>query len=333
LTSYIYVPGLARDDNGAAAPDAAAFRHKVRDRFQVWRSDLRSPHLDQYMLDMVAVLIGKGALPLDCSRTLRWVQISGMAARPAGAQTSKAMHRLGANAGNVLARTAGARPVPIATTLRDPDAVPGAAPLPPCNAHEFLGQPLPSSADNPRGPLSVVGHAPRDASARGAPPVRDTLYVVGHAGVNGNTLMYKYEPPGNHRGGPTCGAQSHFIRYHVDPVVLASLLISEGLAPGQPIDIAVMACFSGGFTNAKLQTVQPYAQRLAATLTARGFDCHVYGANGMALVKPVSGRNEVHVAASAVPTGKRIELDEASAQPKLDAPGQPFYRRFFRMFS
>jgi hypothetical protein len=323
--SLLYVPGLALPEAGAPVTDASAFKAKIASVFRA-KSLLRpSPSPDEYLVAMVDVLCNKGALPVDCRRQLRWVQLTGMAAvEPvrrlgvaAAPRPPKLERMLGKRADNVLATAPGGVAKPIDVQMIGGEGITA------CTANEYLGQPKPTA--------STAGGALVDVKKG------DTLYIVGHSNLNGSALTYKYLAMGHAmsdgKGGPGCDASPHSEKRHVDPVALGSLLIDEGLPAGVVFDIAVVACYSGGLADDTLQTVQSFAQRLAGTLGARGYRCRVYGAKGFTSVATVAGRREVHVAGVATKTGERaVKVETAGGTPLADGGGQPFYKRFFRVF-
>jgi hypothetical protein len=221
----------------------------------------------------------------------------------------KAFGLLGLPSGNVLSREAGVAPKPMKMSV-------GTA-LTPCTAPEFLAQPMPSSSKTKA--LAGVSKG-------------DTLYIVGHSNALGGSLTYKCPALGHAvktARSPGCEGWQHAGKRHIDPVTLASLLVNEGLPAGIAFDIALVACFSGGLEDDGLQTVQCFAQRLAGTLGGRGYKCRVFGATGLTS----SGKGEARVARGAAKTPDgTILLDPRTTEEMGDAPGQPFYRRFFRMF-
>lgn len=315
--SYLYVPGLAQTELVTSQAKAgAAFAKKVADAFPG----------DPYVIDMVATLQNKGAIATDCRQSLRWIEIpvpagqadalhptgpAGAAAAPAAANhRHKAFKVLGLPKDNVLALQPGGSMTPPVLSL--------GVDLVPCTAPQYMAQPMSSSART----RALAG------IAKG-----DTLYIVGHANAMGGSLMYKCPALGHEvsvRGGPGCQGWEHSEKRHIDPVTLASLLINEGLPEGISFDIAVVACFSGGLDNPDWQTVQPYAQRLAGTLTARKYPCRVYGATGLT---SSTGKVDVQVARKAVqkPDGT-VQLAPLDKERLPDEKGNPFYKRFFRFF-
>ena len=312
--SLIYVPGLAMPQLVVKqAKTAQEFNAKIESEFRG----------DSYMTDMVAVIQNKGAIPADCRQSLRWIQIpKAPPPRPTHRRTPalsslpdprrpgarKAFDMLGLPSSNVLSLEAGVSAKPMKMSV--------GVTLTPCTAPEYMAQPMPSSAKTKALASLASG---------------DTLYIVGHSNALGGALTYKC-PALNHvvktRTTSGCEGWQHAEKRHIDPVTLGSLLINEGLPPGLAFDISLVACFSGGLDNTELQTVQCFAQRLAGTLGGRGYRCRVYGATGL-----TSSRDEVQIARGAVkqPDGT-ILLNPNSTETLKDAPGQPFYRRFFRFF-
>jgi hypothetical protein len=106
-------------------------------------------------------------------------------------------------------------------------------------------------------------------------------------------------------------------------------MINEGLPAGVVFDVALVACYSGGLDDPRLQTVQCFAQRLAGTLSARGYRCRVYGATGLTDSDFHKENVKVGRGATMQPNGE-ILLDDMNLTALSDAPGRPFYQRFFR---
>jgi hypothetical protein len=328
--SLLYVPGLARPDlivkrtTKGGEIDRDLVRGKIKDAFRG----------DDYMVDMVETIQNKGAIFRDCCQSLRWIRI------PTAAQVEVPTKKVGPDGtlektsvwkwtsrtgfkvledpnpkkpGNILPLEPGVQAKPMKMGVGFERA--------PCTAPEYLAQPLPPSA-NPWKTGQALAYV-----AKG-----DTLYIVGHSDALGGALTYKC-PALNHvavQQSPTgCKAFRHAERRHIDPVTLGSLMINEGLPAGVVFDVALVACYSGGLDDPQLQTVQCFAQRLAGTLSARGYRCHIYGATGLT----TSDKKDVKVREGATkqPNGE-IVFDTLGEKVLSDGPGRPFYRRFFRFY-
>lgn len=267
---------------------------------------------DGYMKDMVATIQNKGAISRDCRQSLRWIQLRPPVEEPPHkgpqkANIQKALGILGNVSGNVLARKAGTAPKPMRMTV-------GLSAETPCKAPDYIAQAMPSGAKTRA--LADVAQG-------------DTLYIVGHSSAHGGSLSYKVAADPAHRVRDKCRAYIHKEGWHIDPLTLASLLINEGLPAGIKFDIALVACYSGGLANDALQTVQPLAQRVAASLAGRGYRCRVYGATGLTS----SENNEVQVArhVEQQPDGKLL-IRFGIKDVLRDSAAEQFYRRFFRAF-
>lgn len=306
--SWLYVPGLAVPNRGAAQD----FQDRISDTFPD----------DPYLSDMVKTLLHKGATPLGCEQSLRWIEIpqapvpedklhpSSVRPPPRVAApalpSAKAFKILGRPEDNLLGRQAGGKPEPITVKLKGYDVLP-------CTAPQFISQAKPSVGRTHA--LASIGKG-------------DTLYVVGHSNPNGASLSYRFPPPPAHDI-KKCNGTWHCEQRHVDPVTLASLLVDEGLPADVKFEIAVVACFSAGVEDDSRQTVQSFAQRLAGALAGRKFKCRVYGATGMTFGKG----NEVKVATNLEPgPNGELVLDWQTRSRLDDLPNAPFYRRFFRSF-
>jgi hypothetical protein len=101
----------------------------------------------------------------------------------------------------------------------------------------------------------------------------DILFIIGHGNARGGALMYnKFAKPKS--------AEVNEL-YIVDPTTLATQLQDEGLPDSHKVIHAFM-CFGGGIADETLQTVQPFAQRLAGDLKAGGYKkIKVVGATGI----------------------------------------------------
>jgi hypothetical protein len=334
--SLLYVPGLARLELVVKpAKTGREFDTKIGTAF----------HGDGYMVNMVETIKNKGAIPRDCCQLLRWICIPTAVPGERVRGTAKAFEVLergrkpndpGARAmkGSVAsafalaeARYQERKDAPWNVLSLEP-GVP-AKPMKmglgwarkPCTAPQYMAQPLPP-----------YPHPGKEDQALADVAKGDTLYIVGHSNALGCSLTYK-SPALNHVTKPPaatgCEATAHAEQWHIDPVTLASLMINEGLPARVVFDVALVACYSGGLDDPQLQTVQCFAQRLAGTLSARGYRCRVYGATRLT----TSDKTNVQVCkrAEKQPDGK-ILLDTKNKEQLDDAPGQPFYRRFFRFY-
>jgi len=297
--SYIYIPGLARADAGGG--DMLTI---LRNLFWVMDRD-GDVGRDRYMLDVVRHLTGKGCTPLLCRARLRWMQVP---------RASKAMHILGTVGQNVLRKEDATKTVPVKMSL--------GFDMTPCSLPEFLAQPRPSAAV-----AAAAGDPPLNVLADG-----DTLYLVGHSNANGGSMSYKCLSPVAHHhriGEGGCKGWQHMERWHVDPVVTAALLIDDGL-PRARLDIAVLACFSGGVAEEERQTVQSFAQRLAGALAGHGYEqITVSGALGL-----TSGSEQslnVKGGYTVGEDGKTLTVDPNQRGSSAPDPAS-FTSRFFRFF-
>jgi hypothetical protein len=346
--SLLYVPGLAQPElvvNQAKTKQEflakvdAAFRSNMEVKEMPDGREFVTYKPDNYISKMVRTIEQKGAVPTDCGQYLHWILL------PEPPVTQKAFRTLGNVSGNVLARTlpetapihhshhrwliipnGGKMPEPMPLAVKGASA----STFTPCSAPEYLGQPLPSTALFRTKALAGVAK-------------NDTLYIIGHCNAQGGSLSYKCPAVGHNiktKKSPNgCGGSSHCEKRFIDPVTLATLLINEGLPPKIPFDIALVACYSGGLEDDSLQTVQCFGQRLAGSLSARGYRCRVYGATG--LTSSENGVFQVAREAQWQFDGK-IHLNEAlkvseTDEPDEDAPAvdprQPFYKRFFRFYN
>lgn len=299
---------------------------KVRDAFGMMTQSgsHTSIRADQYMVGTLGVLQSKGVTPIDCSRSLKWVEVPAMVQNPdsgalkiaehsKGVQGGKAFRLLGRTSDNVLSRTAGNKAVPVKMSV--------GTTLQPCTAPEYLAQPQTTKS-------GTTGAKPLAVLRAG-----DTLYIVGHANANGGCLTYKCPSDGHvistDEQEPGCRGWQHCAKWHIDPTTLTTMLIDEGL-PKVRLDIVMLACFSGGVENDEWQTVQCYAQRVAGGLAGWGYrNLHVFGAKGLTS----AGDSEMEVAGSMTRNDQGVlELDTFNKQTMRGQGNQPFYKRWFRFF-
>lgn len=258
---YVYLPGLARDDfveqEDTKLDDkiAAAFRD------------------DGYITDVVRYWKQRGATVLDCGRPLRWVLVSAhdklfngkkhTLRHPAREVTRPGI--LGKPSENLLGKRPGAAPVAPKFDYRTNVASSY------CYVARRLAQPMTSTP-----PLAKRGIWKANLRGVGA---RDTLYIIGHCNETGASLSYKM--PTAARCADGACTKKHTDLFSVDAVTLAALLIDEGLTTNLE-RIEVVGCFTGGVEVEAVQSVQPFAQRLAGALAGFGFSrLKVAGAMGL----------------------------------------------------
>jgi hypothetical protein len=210
---------------------------------------------DKYLTGVVAKLEELyTAKIIDCGKQLRWIPVG---------EHKKAWELLGTPRDNMLSRVAGlaASPPPDMTTyeLREFEA------SPPVPKRMFLA--LPGLTSAPGKP------ALRDLDAD------DILYIVGHGNARGGAMIYKWN--------------SSEELYIVDPTTLATHLIDEELPAAHKV-IHVVMCFGGGIADETLQTVQPFAERLANNLKDRDRKkIKVVGATGIVMGKGLTVRGSL----------------------------------------
>ena len=120
----------------------------------------------------------------------------------------------------------------------------------------------------------------------------DRLIILGHGNPRGGGIVYK-APSAAVCGEVSCNLPlaDHKDKYTVDPSCLSALLEEDGL-PKNHVHIECMMCFSAGLSDEALQTVQPYAQRLAEALRARSYSkVTVAGSRGMVIGPRMTARS------------------------------------------
>ena len=196
---------------------------------------------------------------IDCGKQLRWVLVG---------EHKKAWELLGTPRDNMLSRVEGlaADPPPDMAfeELKDFDQSP-----PPVPKKMFLAMPGLTPAPGEAAPKPAL----KDLDAN------DILYIVGHGNARGGAMIYKWN--------------SSEEVYIVDPTTLATHLIDEELPANHKVIHAVM-CFGGGIADETLQTVQPFAERLANNLKDRGREkIKVVGATGIVMGKGLTVRGSL----------------------------------------
>jgi hypothetical protein len=307
-TSYVYVPGLARD-NLVLTPcrDIQEFLTKIRNTFglrrkTIWQGSEATNEVDDdaFMTGAVTALCStKGAIPLDCGHALRWVAVRSRQPQ------SKAFQILGVPTQNLLAMKPGNKPTAPKATLYG-----FASQSQPCLADECMA----TSKGN-----VLVANNQNQAQANEAKPLAllqadDMLYVVGHGSALGASLTYKCPPPASHLvkdgaraadGQSGCGNSEHLERWYCDANTLAALLIDEGL-PTTHQNIEMVMCFGAGLSISSEQTVQPFCQRLAVALSNLGYkQIKVRGARGLVIGADLS------INPSLIPRKNHLVIDPA----------------------
>ncbi len=239
---YAYVPALARQE--------LLQMHKDPD------DKIKQDLADRAIAETTQQLIhAQGAELLDCGRAMRWVELAGRAEK-----------LLGSEKANLLAKVAGkpvvAPPTPV-RTLKGQPVKPQY-----CVVRRLVAVPLPTVEDDTTGALKGVQD-------------QDDLYLVGHGMPGGGSMGAKCAA-GQRCNNAACTIDDdhHVVHLSIDPEGLAALLTEEGLPPTHG-KIVLAMCFGAGYADSDLQTVQPFAQRLAAALLARGYkSIRVEGAHG-----------------------------------------------------
>lgn len=335
-SGYIYIPGLARTAfMSVPTYDLQGFLNRIENTFgylekeivgQNSRADAKE---DAFMTGAVKALANiKGAKPLDCGQYLLWARLSSGKTAP----KSKVIKKFGSPMENILSLKAGQNPQ--APNELDYDRAHSS----PCVAAEYIGQARPvlkrpQNEDHPEPPVKKTLAGLRSD---------DTLYIVGHGNPLGATLAYKCPPPASHpvrdkardevQPG-TCNNSEHVEKWYVDPTTLAALLLAEGL-PATHKNIEMVMCYGAGLAVRNEQTVQPFCQRLAGTLSGFGYSkIKVRGAVGLVLggdlsVNPSFTRREVIKDGKA----KTKLIINTSANQYVQA-NNPNYKKLFQTFS
>jgi hypothetical protein len=274
---HIYLPGLARGD---FIEDTRSVNEKVTTAFSI----------DGYITDVVKYWMQRRAEVIDCGRPLRWVLVSAPPRTSAARVVTRPGLLLGRPDDNILARKAGAAPKAPGFNYRKPledDSF--------CIVARRLAQPMPS---NPPARLRVGWSARLRAGWKAnleRVAADHTLYIIGHCSETGTSLSYHMATAA--RCAVASCDKKHAELYSVDAVTLASLLVDEGLTANLE-RIEVVGCYTGGLEVDAVQTVQPFAQRLAGALSGFGFaSVKVAGAKGItsrSTVK-VAGRHKLYV--------------------------------------
>ena len=327
--SYIYIPGLARSSFvNSPTYDLQGFLNRVRttfgylDKDVVGQNSRVKPEDDAFMMGAVkALCTTKGAKPLDCGQSMRWVQIS------SGKVKSK-VFKFGSPQKNILSRKAGQNPVAPKELEYD------RAHQSPCLAAEYMAQmkralPVRQGEDKAE---------PAERKALAGLKSDDTLYIVGHGNPLGATLTFKCPPPASHpvrdKGKDedqpgACNNSEHLEKWYVDPTTLAALLVAEGL-PTTHKNIEMVMCYGAGLAVSNEQTVQSFCQRLAGALFGFGFNqIKVRGAVGLVM----GGDLSVNPSITPRETRDGVKLIINTSPSQYVKPTDANYKKLFQTFA
>jgi hypothetical protein len=234
-TSYVYIPGLARDEFvQRPCPDLASLKARLRATFgcrlkRVYggRDGQNFVEPDPFITGSVASLCDlKGATPINCGTAFLWALISstdrnlyqeestGLRYFDANRKmyTSKAFKVMGAPQDNYAALTPGKKIPPKELVYDVPDT-------PHCVGSEYMAQRKAAKPDEGNQP------APNEPRALAGLRDDDVLYIVGHGNHRGGMLVYKVPVPSSHpvqdeqqaKQQGVCAHHTHFERWYVDP--------------------------------------------------------------------------------------------------------------------